>query len=180
MLNPLLIYQAIVLAIGQIWANKTRSFLTTLGIIIGVASVTAVIAALTGLKTKVLTEFETFGANKMFIFPDRPDDAPRNKYPWQEIRLKPENCGARSARYRRYWVSFAERALRWNRTSTIRYFLSIQPAQSVWCQSVYWLSSPAPHSRPRSGEPSVRHDTNNRRRLRCRTIANEKFFRISA
>jgi putative ABC transport system permease protein len=94
MLNPILFYQAIVLALSQIWANKTRSFLTTLGIMIGVAAVTAVIAALTGLKTKVLTEFETFGANKMFIFPDRPDDAPRNKYPWQDIRLKPEELEA--------------------------------------------------------------------------------------
>ena len=99
MLNPLIHLQAIVLALSQIWANKTRSFLTTLGIIIGVASVTTVIAALTGLKTSVLNEFESFGASKMFIFPDRPDDAPRNMYPWREIRLKvpelealSENC----------------------------------------------------------------------------------------
>ncbi|UCD75718.1 MAG: ABC transporter permease [Phycisphaerales bacterium] len=88
MLRLLVHLQAIVLALSQIWANKTRSFLTTLGIIIGVASVTTVIAALTGLKTSVLNEFETFGASKMFIFPDRPDDAPRNMYPWREIRLK--------------------------------------------------------------------------------------------
>ncbi len=88
MLSPILQLQAMRLALGQIWANKTRSFLTTLGIIIGVMAVTSTIAALTGLKTKVLTEFETFGANKMFIFPDRPNDAPRNKYPWRAIRLK--------------------------------------------------------------------------------------------
>ena len=67
-------------------ANKVRSLLTTLGIIIGVASVTAVIAILTGMKNQILTEFETFGANKIFIFPDRPDDAPRNKYPWRRTR----------------------------------------------------------------------------------------------
>jgi putative ABC transport system permease protein len=89
MLSPVFYAQAIALALSQIWANKMRSFLTTLGIIIGVASVTAVVAALTGLKTKVLTEMESFGANKMFIFPDRPDDAPRNLYPWREVRLKP-------------------------------------------------------------------------------------------
>ena len=94
MLSPLFYYQAIVLALGQIWSNKTRSFLTTLGIIIGVASVTAVIAALTGLKTKVLTEFESFGASKMFIFPDRPDDVPRNRYPWEKIRLTPVELDA--------------------------------------------------------------------------------------
>jgi putative ABC transport system permease protein len=90
MLSPIFYIQAVALALSQIWANRMRSFLTTLGIIIGVASVTAVVAALTGLKTKVLTEFQTLGANKLFIFPDRPDDAPRNLYPWREIRLKPQ------------------------------------------------------------------------------------------
>ncbi|MCL4210101.1 MAG: ABC transporter permease [Phycisphaeraceae bacterium] len=89
-LNPLFLAQTVMLALSQIWANKTRSFLTSLGIIIGVASVTAVIAALDGLKTKVLTEFQTLGANKIFIIHDRPDGEPRNKYPWEKIRLKPE------------------------------------------------------------------------------------------
>jgi putative ABC transport system permease protein len=87
MLNPLFYVQAIALALAQIWANKARSALTPLGIIVGVASVTAVIAALVGLKTKILNEFETFGASRIFIFPDRPDDAPRNLYPWEKIRL---------------------------------------------------------------------------------------------
>ena len=87
MLNPIFWIQAIGLALSQIWANKTRSFLTTLGIIVGVASVTAVIAALIGLKTKVLTEFESFGANRVFVFPSRPNNAPRNLYPWERIRL---------------------------------------------------------------------------------------------
>jgi putative ABC transport system permease protein len=93
-LNPLFYIQAIMLALSQIWVNKTRSFLTALGIIIGVASVTSVIAALSGLKTKVLTEFEKIGANKMLIFPDRPDNAPRNRYPFEKIRLKPEELMA--------------------------------------------------------------------------------------
>lgn len=80
--------KAIGMALSQIWANKTRSFLTALGIIVGVASVTAVIAALTGLKTKVLTEFETVGAARLYIFPNRPDNAPRQKFPWEKCRLK--------------------------------------------------------------------------------------------
>ena len=58
-----LVYQSAYLALGQIWANKTRSILTTIGIVIGVASVTAVIAALTGLKAKILSQVETFGSN---------------------------------------------------------------------------------------------------------------------
>ena len=94
MLNPFFYVQAVLLALSQIWVNKTRSFLTALGIIIGVASVTSVIAVLSGMKTKILTEFESFGASKMFIFPDRPDDAPRNKYPWSAVRLKPHELVA--------------------------------------------------------------------------------------
>ena len=39
-------FQSIGVALGQIWANKVRSVLTTLGIIIGIASVTGVIGLL--------------------------------------------------------------------------------------------------------------------------------------
>ena len=94
MLNPLFWLQAISLAFSQIWANKSRAFLTALGIIVGVASTTAVIAALTGLKAKVLAEFESVGASKFFVFPDRPDNAPRNMYPWEKILLKPAEAKA--------------------------------------------------------------------------------------
>jgi putative ABC transport system permease protein len=88
MLNPLFYYENVVLALRQIWANKLRSILTALGIIVGVASTTAVIAALTGLKTKVLAEFETFGAARLYVWPSRPDGVPRNLFPWEKIRLK--------------------------------------------------------------------------------------------
>jgi putative ABC transport system permease protein len=97
-LNPLFYIQAIALALAQIWANKVRSALTTLGIIVGVASVTAVIAALVGLKTKILNEFESFGASRILIFPDRPENAPRNLYPWEKIRLRTSEVEAIAAR----------------------------------------------------------------------------------
>jgi putative ABC transport system permease protein len=84
-------YQSAFLALGQIWANKLRSLLTTLGIIIGVASVTAVIAALSGLKKSVLTEFETFGTNKIFILPHWDQErGPRRDYRDPRVRFKPE------------------------------------------------------------------------------------------
>ena len=54
--SPRFIFHTILLAIRQIRAHKLRSFLTTLGIMIGVASVSTVIAALTGLKDQVLSE----------------------------------------------------------------------------------------------------------------------------
>src|SRR5688500_2255650 len=69
---PMLVYQSIMLALSQIWANKIRGILTTLGILIGVAAVSAVIALITGMKQKVLNEFEAFGTNKIFIEPRWP------------------------------------------------------------------------------------------------------------
>ncbi|MFQ6035925.1 MAG: ABC transporter permease [Sedimentisphaerales bacterium] len=85
-----LFYQSVYLALGQIWTNKTRAILTTIGIVIGVASVTAVIAALTGLKAKILTQVETFGTNTIFIFPRRPDEGPMRHASWWTIRFLPE------------------------------------------------------------------------------------------
>jgi putative ABC transport system permease protein len=84
-----LVYQSAYLALGQIWANKTRSILTTIGIVIGVASVTAVIAALTGLKAKILSQVETFGSNAIIIQPHRPDTGPKRNLDWWDIRFKP-------------------------------------------------------------------------------------------
>jgi putative ABC transport system permease protein len=85
-----LISQSIRLALGQIWVNKVRSVLTTLGIIIGVASVVSVIAALSGLKAKVMNDIETFGTNRIFIWPERPDSGKYKNVNWSTIRFKPE------------------------------------------------------------------------------------------
>jgi putative ABC transport system permease protein len=85
-------YQSAFLALSQIWANKLRSVLTTFGIIIGVAAVTAVIAALSGLKQSVLTEFETFGTNKIFIFPRSPEnEGVRRSSRDDRLRFRPED-----------------------------------------------------------------------------------------
>ncbi len=85
-----LVYQSAYLALAQIWANKTRSVLTTIGIVIGVASVTAVIAALTGLKAKVLSQVESFGSNTIIISPQRPDKGPLSRLPWWHFHFAPE------------------------------------------------------------------------------------------
>jgi len=86
-----LFYQSVYLSLGQIWANKTRSILTTIGIVIGVASVTAVIAALSGLKAKILTQVETLGSNTIFISPKRPETGPLQHAPYWSIRFLPEH-----------------------------------------------------------------------------------------
>ena len=86
-----LLYQSVYLALGQIWANKTRSILTTIGIVIGVASVTAVMATLTGLKAKVLRRVETLGTNTIFIFPKRPEEGRMRHASSWAVRFLPEH-----------------------------------------------------------------------------------------
>ncbi len=82
-----LLIQTVGLAIAQIWANKFRAMLTTLGIIIAVCSIVSITAVGEGFKTFILDQFATFGANKVWIFPDRPDGAFREKYSWRQIRI---------------------------------------------------------------------------------------------
>ncbi len=86
-----LVVQSIFLALGQIWSNKARSILTTIGIIIGVASVAVVIAALSGMKAKVLKEFEQVGTNTIWCGPHWPDTGPLKDASWMRIRFAPEN-----------------------------------------------------------------------------------------
>src|SRR6187402_2569253 len=85
----LLIFQSAFLALGQIWANKVRAILTTIGIVIGVASVSAVIAALSGLREKVLSEFEGMGTNKIFVAPDWSRSVVRRK--WTDVTIRPRD-----------------------------------------------------------------------------------------
>ncbi len=85
-----LLVQSARLALGQIWANKMRSALTTIGIVIGVASVTTVIAVLTGLQGNILSEFESLGTNKIYILPHRPQEGKFRYAGWNVIRFTPE------------------------------------------------------------------------------------------
>jgi len=85
-----LVIQSAVLALTQIWVTKTRSILTTLGIIIGVASVSAVIAAMDGMNNKIMENFEIFGTKKIFVWPERPSTGAKKNMDWWQIRFKTE------------------------------------------------------------------------------------------
>ena len=85
-----LVVQSALLASSQIWVNKTRSILTTLGIIIGVASVSAVIGAMDGMNRKIMENFEIFGTKKIFIWPQRPESGSKKHLDWWQIRFKTE------------------------------------------------------------------------------------------
>jgi len=59
-------------ALASIRAHKLRSFLTTLGIIIGVASVIAVISLIQGLSYSITSKFEGLGSNSLTVRSDTP------------------------------------------------------------------------------------------------------------
>jgi len=82
-----LFLQTVVLALGQLWANRTRALLTALGIVIGVASTIGTVAATSGLKGYVLKEFAAVGASRVWVFPRRPREAP-NRFSQNQIRMR--------------------------------------------------------------------------------------------
>jgi putative ABC transport system permease protein len=87
----ILFYQSVILALAQVWTNKLRSLLTTLGIVIGVTSVSTIIAALAGLQKTVVDRLESFGTNNMFIYPDRPDTGTKRRVTNNEIFFRPSD-----------------------------------------------------------------------------------------
>ncbi|MCU1323258.1 MAG: hypothetical protein JWM43_2907 [Acidobacteriaceae bacterium] len=55
--------EAVKIALQSLWANKLRSVLTLLGVVIGVASVIAVVTLVNGANTFVTTKFSSYGAD---------------------------------------------------------------------------------------------------------------------
>ncbi len=65
------ILQTIRSSFTAILSNKVRSFLTTLGIVIGVTSVILLIAVVSGLQTFITTQIQGLGSNLLFVVPGR-------------------------------------------------------------------------------------------------------------
>jgi putative ABC transport system permease protein len=57
----------LVLALRALWRNKTRSMLTTLGVVIGVASVISMVAVGEGAKARVNSVFAAMGTNMLIV-----------------------------------------------------------------------------------------------------------------
>ena len=57
------IKEAVMIALQSLWANKMRTVLTLLGVMIGVASVIAVVTLVNGANTFVQTKFTSYGAD---------------------------------------------------------------------------------------------------------------------
>lgn len=58
-------------ALTAILANRVRSFLTVLGIVIGVTSVILLIAVVSGLQTYITSQIQGLGSNLLFVIPGR-------------------------------------------------------------------------------------------------------------
>ena len=65
-MNPL---QTLRIAVLAVFRNKTRAFLTTLGIVIGVSAVIAMMAIGAGAKAQVENAFASMGTNMLMILP---------------------------------------------------------------------------------------------------------------
>lgn len=58
---------ALLLALRALWRNKTRAMLTTLGVVIGVGSVIAMVAIGNGAQQRIAEQLENMGTNSLVI-----------------------------------------------------------------------------------------------------------------
>ncbi|MFY9554671.1 MAG: ABC transporter permease [Blastocatellia bacterium] len=60
--------ETLIMALDNVRAHKFRSFLTVLGIVIGVTTVIAIASILTGLRTNIIQFVEEYGTNNIYAF----------------------------------------------------------------------------------------------------------------
>jgi len=71
-IESMLLFQNLVSAIEQLWANKVRSVLTVLGIIIAVTSTIVVVSVVQGFSGYITNFLQGLGTNSMWVFPEPP------------------------------------------------------------------------------------------------------------
>ena len=74
---------------GGLSANKMRSFLTTLGIIIGVAAVIIMLAISAGAEAVIAEQIEGLGANLIIINPKRGQPGAGRKFVYDDALASP-------------------------------------------------------------------------------------------
>jgi putative ABC transport system permease protein len=70
----MLVLQNLITAVEQIWANKLRSVLTVLGVIIAVTSTIVVVAVVQGFSGYVTNFLKGLGTNAIWVLPERPPE----------------------------------------------------------------------------------------------------------
>ena len=76
------------MALTAVWVHRFRSLLTILGIVIGITTVITVASLLTGLRQGIVTFFEEFGPDNMFVYKTSGDPG-RGRVPEKEQRRRP-------------------------------------------------------------------------------------------
>jgi putative ABC transport system permease protein len=66
------IREAMLMAFAAIRANKLRSFLTVLGVLIGVSSVIGMVSLITGLNNSMARQIESLGSNAIYVSKYKP------------------------------------------------------------------------------------------------------------
>lgn len=64
--------EAMLMAFAAIRANKLRSFLTVLGVLIGVSSVIGMVSLITGLNNSMAKQIESLGSNAIYVSKTKP------------------------------------------------------------------------------------------------------------
>ncbi|MEW5873728.1 MAG: ABC transporter permease [Candidatus Zixiibacteriota bacterium] len=66
------IREALIMAMGAVRASKLRSFLTVLGVLIGVSSVIGMVSLITGLNNSMARQIESLGTNVIYVSKFKP------------------------------------------------------------------------------------------------------------
>ena len=95
-LSKLIPVETILMALGTIRAHKFRSFLTVLGIVIGVTVVIAIASILTGLRSSIVSIVEEYGTNNIYAFhlTTGPRMGNRDRSEFARKPLRPEDADA--------------------------------------------------------------------------------------
>src|SRR5687768_9726298 len=85
--------ETVSMALGALRANKFRSVLTVLGIVVGVMTVVAVASILTGLRSSITAMIEEYGTNNIYAFhlSTGPRVGDRDRSEYERKSLTPED-----------------------------------------------------------------------------------------
>ncbi|MCC6918117.1 MAG: ABC transporter permease [Alphaproteobacteria bacterium] len=86
-----MIFSGLRLALRELWANKLRTFLTCLGMIIGVGAVIALLTIGAGVSSSINREFESIGQNLIWVWAggeqQRGADRAASRFTWRELDI---------------------------------------------------------------------------------------------
>src|SRR5712671_4370082 len=110
------------MALGSLRANKFRSALTVLGIVVGITTVVAVASLLTGLRSSITSMIEEYGTNNIYAFhlSTGPRAGGRDRSEYQRKALTPADGEAILAQVPSV-EQMADVLFLWRLDSTLRY-----------------------------------------------------------